>query len=425
MMIELMELFKSTFAPERILELAREFGAVQRLRNIHPADLCNALVGCSMGDEERSIAAARRLYGQIAGYAPEESSFYDRFNAGLAKLMKTLYQQALAAATNEQRAAVGAVLKDLGLKDILAIDGSQVMLPATAYNVLPSTSKDHGGFKVTATLSVAYQALRRVNITNARTHDRKALKLDRWLTDQLLLLDRGYWDHWLLAEIARRKGFFLTPLKITSIPTIEKIRFGLGQRHVGKPLVDDLPYRGDCDLDARFSIRGGRPQTFRVVGVSVLKKNEDGTSEYVDIWLVTNLPPEVISAEQLATLYRLRWDVEILFKILKTVARMDQLRSASEDVINAFLYAALLGLILAQRICAEMRRQRPDIEPSLYRVTALVLGYVPKIVGASTTREARKVLACLEQALWREGVNPNPGRPYKASQYAHEFLGGS
>ncbi len=65
MIIKLMELFNSTFSPEKILALAREFKAVQRLRNIHPANFCNALVGCSMGDEERSIATARRLYGQL------------------------------------------------------------------------------------------------------------------------------------------------------------------------------------------------------------------------------------------------------------------------------------------------------------------------------------------------------------------------
>ncbi|MCP4444399.1 MAG: transposase, partial [Myxococcales bacterium] len=158
-----------------------------------------------------------------------------------------------------------------------------------------------------------------IDLTDARTHDRKALKLDRWLNNQLLLLDRGYSDHSLFAEIERRKGFSLTPLKTTSIPTITKIRCGLGQRHVGKALVDDLPYCGDLDIDATFSIRGARPKTLRVVGVSVLQKMEDGSSQYVDLWLVTNLSPEVISAEQLATLYRLRWDVEILFKITSGV----------------------------------------------------------------------------------------------------------
>ncbi|MCP4446665.1 MAG: transposase, partial [Myxococcales bacterium] len=136
----------------------------------------------------------------------------------------------------------------------------------------------------------------------------------------------------------------------------------------------------------------------------MLQKMEDGSSQYVDLWLVTNLSPEVISAEQLATLYRLRWDVETLFKILKSVSRMDKLRSANQDAIDAFLYASLLGLVLAQGICAEMRWDRPNIEPSLYRVTALVLGYLPTILAAGTASEFRKVVEHFEQALWREGV---------------------
>ena len=422
MIADLMTLFKSTFSPSKILELARQLGAIQRLRNIHPADLCSALVGCAMGDEERSIATARRLYGQLAGYAPEESSFYDRFNAGLSKLMKALYQQALPDATHEQRAAVGAVLDDLEVKDILAVDGSQVMLPKTAYAILPSTSTDHGGFKVTATLSVAYQALRRIDVTDARTHDRKALKLDRWLHNQLLLFDRGYCDHTLFAEIEDRKGHFLARLKTASKPTIATICDGLGQPELGKPLLNHPRYSENLDIDAAFSIRGCQPRTFRVVCVSVLQIVDDGTPSYVDIWLVTNLSSEQVSAEQLATLYRMRWDVEILFKIVKSVARMDQLRSANQNVIEAFLYASLIGLVLAQGICAQMRRERPDVEPSLYRVTALVLGYLPQILRASTAGRYRKVIESFHRALWREGANPNPGRPYRATQYAREFL---
>ncbi|MCP4449611.1 MAG: hypothetical protein GY811_30415 [Myxococcales bacterium] len=70
-----------------------------------------------------------------------------------------------------------------------------------------------------------------------------------------------------------------------------------------------------------------------------------------------------------------------------------------------------------------MRRERPNIEPSLYRVTALVLGYLPTILAAGTASEFRKVVEHFEQALWREGVNPNPGRHYKASLYAREISG--
>ena len=68
--------------------------------------------------------------------------------------MKCLFERALAATTRERRAAWRRRWKGSGLVDIEAIDGSQITLPASAAEVYPSTSPDHGGVKLTATLSV-------------------------------------------------------------------------------------------------------------------------------------------------------------------------------------------------------------------------------------------------------------------------------
>lgn len=91
----LIELFKSTFLRGAILDWARESGAVHRLRLIHPQDFVLALVGCALGDEERSIATARRLFDRIVGFMPEESSFYDRFTVEMARLLRRLFLHAL------------------------------------------------------------------------------------------------------------------------------------------------------------------------------------------------------------------------------------------------------------------------------------------------------------------------------------------
>jgi len=154
--------------------------------------------------------------------------------------------------------------------------------------------------------------------------------------------------------------------------------------------------------------------------VVVEQDTRDGYIQEVDIWLVTNLAPADFLADQVATIYRMRWEVEILFRALKSVGRLDQLRSASLPVIHIFLYASLLAVILAQDISAQMRRVRPEIEPSLYRVTTLLLGYLPNIIDKLGTRYLRETLIAFEAALWREGTNPNPGRPYAVERYARE-----
>lgn len=421
MLTTLRQMFTNAFNRNDVLGLARDVGALRRLRDIHPADLALAITHCAMGDETRSIATARRVFSANTGFIPQESSFYDRFTTGSVALMKHLFERALASTTRERRAVLAAALKGSGLVDIEAIDGSQIMLPASAAQVYPSTSPDHGGVKLTAALSVLYQTLTAVTVTNAKTHDRKALTLARWLHDRLLLLDRGYADHRLWATIEDRKGFFLTPLKSTTMPVIAAIRSGVGKAHIGEVLSGDLRYWQTVDVDAEFKLRKGGRRTFRVVRVPVWIDSPDGDWEQRLLWFVTNLSPEQFSPEQIATIYRFRWEVEQLFRTLKMVGRLDHLRSANPHVIHTFIYATLLGMVLAHDICALMRQRRSATEPSPYRVAALLLMFLPSIISALGTRRLTPALNAFQSALWREGVNPNPGRPYKSTSYARDL----
>jgi putative transposase len=415
------ELFASTFQQDDVLQWARETGALERLREIHPADMCLALTNCAMGDETRSIATARRAFFTLTGFMPEESSFYKRFNEGLVILMKRLFESAVAAGSLEQRQVLAAALEGSGIIDIEAIDGSQISLPASASGRFPSTNENHGGVKLTAALSVLFQTINSVALTDARTHDRKALKMPRWIHGLLCLLDRGYADHRLWATIEDRKGYFLTPLKSSTMPRISTVRSGVGKAHVGKELSGELRYFGEVDVDAEFTVRKRGLRTFRVVRVPVERELPDGHIETVYLWFATNLPPELFSPRQLATIYRFRWEVEQLFRTLKMVGRLDHLRSANPHVIHTFIYATLLGMVLSHDICGLMRREKPGCEPSPYRVTSLLLMYLPSIIATLGTRKLRPALKAFERALWRECVNPNPGRPYRSTIYAEEI----
>jgi putative transposase len=415
------EMFASIFQHDDVLQWARETGALERLREIHPADMCLALASCAMGDETRSIATARRSFFTLTGYMPEESSFYKRFNEGSVLLMKGLFERALAAGTLEQRKVFAAALEGSGIIDVEAIDGSQITLPASAADKFPSTNEGHGGVKLTAALSVLFQTINDITLTDARTHDRKALRLPRWMHGLLCLLDRGYTDHRLWATIEDRKGFFLMPLKSSVMPRISAIRSGVGKGNVGKELSGELRYFGTVDVDAEFTVRKRGRRTFRVVRLPVERNLPGGRVEIVYLWFVTNLPPELFSPEQLATIYRFRWEVEQLFRTLKMVGRLDHLRSANPHVIHTFIYATLLGMVLSHNLCALMRRKKPGCEPSPYRVTSLLLMYLPSIIAVIGTKKLKPTLKAFERALWRECVNPNPGRPYRSTIYAEEI----
>jgi hypothetical protein len=402
----LRSLFARLFDREGVLDRARQLGAIERVRALHPFDVVLALVACASGDEHRSVATARRMYHRLTGFMPQESSFYERLRPGLDEVTWEMFIDTLSRANRVQRRQIARAL-GLRVRDVRAIDGSRVTLPARAAADFPSTDAHLGGFKVTATLSVLHDLLLSAHVTDARQHDRKAFSLPHDTRGVLWLADRGYSDHRLFAQIADGGGSFVIRLKSCSEPTVTKIRSGLAKRHLRAPLERSLPVFGVVDVDADFNVARAL-RTFRVVGIPVAK-NKQGDPDW--IWLATNLP-ESVAAETVGAMYRLRWCVENLFRSLKSVGRLDELSSGKPVIVRIFIAATLVGLVISQALCAAMRAARPRCEPSLHRVFALLLANMAALAHAVLSRTLSLVLPGFITALWREGLNPNPGRPY-------------
>ena len=67
-------------------------------------------------------------------------------------------------------------------------------------------------------------------------------------------------------------------------------------------------------------------------------------------YVLTDLPAERLSAADALELYRLRWQIEIAFKRLKSVLHLDHLRAKSEKLAAAYLYAKLLGALIIDEL---------------------------------------------------------------------------
>ncbi|MBC7973380.1 MAG: transposase [Myxococcales bacterium] len=211
----------------------------------------------------------------------------------------------------------------------------------------------------------------------------------------------------------RRRRILSCPTQDFVAPDLARIRSGVAKTRLGEPLTPELPVWGVVDVDDRFQVGRNKSRVFRVVGIPVAQR-KDGAPGY--IWLATNLPDRV-AAQTVGAFYRLRWAVENLFRVLKSVGRLDELRSGKPAVIRAFA-ATLVGWALTQLVCAAMRAERPRCEPSPYRVFALLLANLGSLGEAGAGRRVlRERLDAFRAALWREGVNPNPGRPYARERH--------
>ena len=72
------------------------------------------------------------------------------------------------------------------------------------------------------------------------------------------------------------------------------------------------------------------------------------------ILLVTNLPAAMWTTKQVLALYRLRWQVELLFKRLKSILHLDRLRTKDPVLAQVYLLGKLVGALLLEEWTADL-----------------------------------------------------------------------
>ena len=84
------------------------------------------------------------------------------------------------------------------------------------------------------------------------------------------------------------------------------------------------------------------------------------TLAYADFVIVfTTFPEQSFSAREVLEWYRLRWQVELVFKRLKSLARLGHLPKRDDDSARAWLYGKLLVALLVDKLVDHARAVSP------------------------------------------------------------------
>lgn len=97
--------------------------------------------------------------------------------------------------------------------------------------------------------------------------------------------------------------------------------------------------------------------------------------------LATSLPAALYPADEVLAVYRLRWQIELAFKRLKSLLHIDRLPTRTRAASQSWLYAHLILAMLCDELSQDFLAVSPDAlldaayQPSLWRVqkTALLL----------------------------------------------------
>jgi putative transposase len=353
--IDLRRALKDLFPDRLIEELARESGFIVRERKVKAVPFFWSLVLGFGKATTRSISNLRRSYESASGETLVPSAFYDRFDDNLVSMLRSATGHAL-----DSFQLAGAEAKEVAkaFKDVIVSDASVIKLFDDLKTVFPGcrTNSAPAAAKIHAFLSVKGAGKSTVANTSERVHDKKKLQIGKWVRDKLLLFDLGYYRYQLFSCIDRNGGFFISRLKENANPTltalIRKVR-GNSIDVEGRRLQDILANlrREVLDVEAevlfpRRTYGGHRSrgrERYRVVAI-----RDEKTEKYHAY--ITNIPPDVFTAEAIASGYRARWLIEMVFKELKSGYRIHQIPSGRRPVAEAFLYAGILTLLASRKL---------------------------------------------------------------------------
>ena len=355
------EILTEMFSSEFLRRTAAETRFIERNRIIDPALFFWVLVLDFGVNFMRKLRALKRGYENAAGVELSISSFVERFTPELEAFLHRCVLHAIEFQGQRVNRRLGAKLN--WISDILIQDSTIIRLHESLSKLWPAARARKGaaGVKLSTLVSVVGDGPKRLTIVPESTAEVKTLKLGSWVKDTVLLLDLGFFKLGLFDRIDAYKGFFVSRMKNKVNATIVGKNMtwrGNAKELIGMNVWEVLKSlkRGVLDVEAEFVFKRRKykgkttkvTRRFRLVGVYNLDEKK------YHLYL-TNIPPSVLSPELVALLYGARWEVELIFKELKSHFRMDQITTRKPQTIKCLIWVAILAMMCSRRLLDEIR----------------------------------------------------------------------
>jgi len=354
------------FPSDELRERARATNLVERERKFDVVALFYTLSFGFAAGSDRTLQAFLERYVEMADCDElSYAAFHEWFEPTFVALLREILDDAIENLDTGRAELNGRLDR---FRDVLIADGTIVNLYEDATDVYAATGEDQAGLKLHLTESLSTGLPTRFQTTDAKTQERSQLPSGEWVAGSLILLDLGFYDFWLFDRIDANGGWFVSRVKDdANFEIVEELRTWRGNSIPleGESLQDVLDDLHRQEIDVRITLSFDRKRgscasttrTFRLVGL-----RNDETEEY-HLYL-TNLGKDDYSAPDIAQLYRARWEVELLFKELKSRFGLDEINTTDAYIIEALIIMSAISLMMSRVIVDELRsleaRQRED-----------------------------------------------------------------
>lgn len=342
-------------------QLARELGVVKRKRVFSGSSLLQTLV---LGLMHLRFAKTQQL-AQFAAHcnAPvTPQAMAKRFTPELVEFLKRLFESAVTKIVAGQPKELGLLRR---FPAVIVQDSTVITLPDSLSKQWLSCGGPGGkllsALKIQLQWNVLSGAFHGIRIEQGRQSDQTTtLTSQTFVAESLHLADLGYFKVARLADMSRNDMRFVSRIQVkTAIFESGGRRLDLWAWLARRPAAEKIvelaveigeKERFPCRLAAwRCPAEVVRKRLKRLAKDAARKGRKVSEEQRrACAWtvLVTNVPVEKLTSHEIFTIYRVRWQIELLFKLWKQGNGLTPPREGNPVRVVAELYAKLLGVLV-------------------------------------------------------------------------------
>lgn len=366
---ELLKELKNCFDSKQIAKIAKESKFIQRSTSqLTGESFLMMNVFDSTDGKERSLTDSCDWLGEHFGLNIKKQSLDERYNTYSVAFIKSCFSRIL------QIVNQGVLDRNIELpfSKIQLVDSTSFQIPeqlATFYEGY----KGNGG-KAILKMHFNYNLLNGevadIFLTDGSANDNtyKLGKDEVIIRNCLYIRDLGYFDLKHFMKIDKENAYFLSRIKTNAVYSMLDENGKMERIDI----ADYLPAAGQTKELAEVYI-GFKKKKLKArlimqavpeeVAVQRLKKLEQYQSRHKDRTIseqrkamcffnmyITNAPQDILATEIIRLIYTLRWQIELIFKIWKSVFKIDKVKKMSIFRFECYIYSKLIAILITLHI---------------------------------------------------------------------------
>jgi len=355
------------FNEEKIEKVARRTKFVQRSSPLGGFIFLQAAIFGFIDDPEANLDDLAQACADL-GVDISVQGFDQRLNPYTLEFLKEMLGRAMEQFKNNSPLPLP-ILQQFSAVNL--VDSTVLSLPDNMATEFPGCGGDgpQASLKVQLTVEFLHGNLSQIIIQAGKEPDQKfEAYLEQVQAGSLNINDLGYFVLKNLQTIAEQKGAYYISRYLfgTALLTPDEERLNLGEmlnKRSRQPFERDILLGAEKKLPCRLiciplpqEVAARRRQKAKEAAARRGKTLSKAYLALLD-WLifVTNVPAVMLSIEQVALLYRVRWQIELVFKLWKSYCALDRIQALRRERVLFELYAKMIGIVLTQFLVGPLR----------------------------------------------------------------------